>query len=243
MLSKFIRELVMLGMESFGRYYSCYRGFVQDSNDPQNLHRVRLIVPEVYGNNVYDYWALPKSLYSGEGYGTQCIPQKGDMVWVEFERGQPSKPIWSYGYRAKGEMPKEADVEDKNCFWFITPKGNVVKINDTKNYIHIKTNNGDYVELNKESISLVTDKKISLGKLNSSDYKGVLGENNEECLDDIRGALEELLKALQLDIAASFGQPFLKYPNLALKLPLIEVTIQALKLKIPKTLSTKITLD
>ena len=242
------RDLIYLGLETFGRYYSCYRGYVADRDDPDNLNRLRLIIPTVSSTNVYDYWAWPKSLFSGvengKGYGAQIVPQKGDLVWVEFEGGHPNKPIWSLGYRGTGELPDtEPDVKDKDCYWFITPKGHVIKINDTKNYIHIKTQQGDYVELNNNSISLVTDKKISFGQLDSSNEPAVLGNKNEDVHKDVQDVLEKLINALNKDVIASTGGPFLKFTELAKVAATLWIKSQNIKPKIPPTKSSKVTLD
>lgn len=241
------KEIAYRGLESFGRYYSCYMGFVADRDDPENLNRLRLIIPQVSSTNVYDYWALPKGLFSGEGYGVQMIPQNGDVVWVEFESGHPNRPIWQMGYRAKNELKKdEADITDKDCTWLITPRGHVIKINDTKNYIHIKTQQGDYVELNSNSISLVTGKKISLGQLDTSNEPAVLGNKNEAVHNEVQDILSKLIDALNKDATASAAAslPFLKYTEL------IKVSNQLfiqsganLKNKIPPTKSGKVTLD
>lgn len=242
------KDIIYLGLESLGRYYSCYRGFVADRDDPDNLNRVRLIIPQISSTNVYDYWAWPKNLFSGEdsgkAYGVQIVPQKGDLVWVEFEGGHPNKPIWSLGYRGTKEVPTtEADTTDKDCYWFITPKGHVIKINDTKNYIHIKTQQGDYVELNNNSISLVTGKKISLGTLDNSAEPAVMGNKNEAVHNDVQDVLQKLTDALSKDVIASTGGPFLKYTNLAGVISQLLIKATAIKPKIPPTKSNKVTLD
>lgn len=40
------------------KYYGFYRGVVVDNNDPKNLGRIKMIVPQVSGENVTD-WAWP----------------------------------------------------------------------------------------------------------------------------------------------------------------------------------------
>ena len=243
-ITRLIRELTEAGLESFGRYYSSYRGFVYDVNDPLNLNRIKVLVPEVYGNELHDYWAIPKNLYSGEGYGIQMLPKKGDMVWINFERGHPSKPTWSHGYRSKNEVIDDEDLKDVNCTWIKTPGGNLVKINDTKKYIHIRTSNGFYVEINDKSVSAVAD-GISLGTLDKSKFSAVLGEPNEECLEDAQKVLQDFLESLQKDllVAQAAGSPFLPYTNILKTVPIVLEIAKQLKNKIPKTLSKKVTLD
>jgi hypothetical protein len=115
-------------LESFGRYYSSYRALVYDRDDVENRSRLKLVIPEVGGNEPYEYWALPKGVYAGNGYGVQMIPQNGDLVWVEFESGHPDLPIWSNGYYGTGEVPTDKGFSDKDSIWLKTPKGIVVNI-------------------------------------------------------------------------------------------------------------------
>lgn len=141
-----IKDMLYFGFETFGRYYSTYRAFVYSNADPSNLQRLQLIIPEVGGTDVYTYWAFPKGVFNGTGYGMQCIPQKGELVWVEFERGHPEVPIWSHGHFGNGEMPtNNPDLIDPKCFWFITPGGATVILNDTKKYISISYNGATFI--------------------------------------------------------------------------------------------------
>ncbi len=76
------------------RYYGKYRGIVEDNEDPENLGRIKALVPEVLGD-VKSGWALPCVPYAGEGSGQYFMPPAGAGVWIEFEAGDPSRPIWS----------------------------------------------------------------------------------------------------------------------------------------------------
>ena len=54
-LIKIFDNLIQNGFEAFGRYYSSYRGFVVDNNDTEGNGRLKLLVPQIYGNQVMDY--------------------------------------------------------------------------------------------------------------------------------------------------------------------------------------------
>ena len=228
-ITRVIKDLMHLGLEAFGKYYSSYRGFVVDRNDPLGLGRLQLLIPQVTGNNPYKYWALPKGVYSGEGYGSQVIPQNGDLVWVEFEGGCPEVPIWNHGHFGMGEMPTDAELQDKNTYWFLSPQGNLLLANDTKKLIRIKTPAGDLVEINGNSISLVTSKKISLGQLDGSAEPAVLG-------NQLVTTLQSLIKILgNAKVLTSIGlQPLQADTQMDLKL---------LNIELNKILSKKVTLD
>jgi type VI secretion system secreted protein VgrG len=77
------------------RYVGKYRGYVHDVNDPQNCGRIRAIVPRLLGEQTPTGWALPAAPYAGPNQGFFAIPEPGAGVWIEFEEGDLSKPIWT----------------------------------------------------------------------------------------------------------------------------------------------------
>jgi len=170
-----IKNIVLYGLEKVGLFYSDYRGYVYDNKDPKGLGRLQVNVPEVFGENVLDYWAWPSSNFSGNGYGAQCIPQTNDLVWVRFEKGNPRKPIWSYGYFGNGEKPD--NLKDIKNFWFKTPGGNLIQFNDTTKEIRITQISGKEVLINDDIIKLLDG---SLGGLTKTqELKSQLDKTNE----------------------------------------------------------------
>lgn len=89
------------------RYFGKYRGLVRDNNDGENLGRIKALVPEVLGETMLSEWALPCTPYAGEGVGQFMIPPVDAGVWIEFEAGDVSRPIWSGCWWAKEELPKD----------------------------------------------------------------------------------------------------------------------------------------
>jgi len=77
------------------RFLGKYRGYVHDVNDPQNCGRVRAIVPRLLGETTPTGWAMPAAPYAGPNQGFFAIPEPGSGVWIEFEEGDLSKPIWT----------------------------------------------------------------------------------------------------------------------------------------------------
>lgn len=88
-------------------HYGKYRGVVSDNADPRNLGRLRARVPEVLGE-VETGWALPAFPYAGDGEGHYTVPPAGAGVWIEFEAGDASRPIWSGAWFSGGQLPKDA---------------------------------------------------------------------------------------------------------------------------------------
>ncbi len=88
------------------RFYGKYRGLVTDNDDPLGIGRLQATVPEVLGE-VTSGWALPCTPYAGTGSGFYAIPPVGAGVWIEFEAGDTSRPIWSGAWWATGEVPMD----------------------------------------------------------------------------------------------------------------------------------------
>jgi len=76
--------------------YGKYRGTVFNNLDPERRGRLMLTVPDVLGL-VPSSWAepsLPLAGPTGPPMGMFVVPPIGTGVWVEFESGDPNKPVW-----------------------------------------------------------------------------------------------------------------------------------------------------
>ncbi len=132
------------------RHVGKYRGEVVDNEDPSVLGRLKVKVPQVLGE-VDSGWALPCLPVTGDGSGIWAIPPVGAAVWVEFEDGDPSRPIWVGGWFAQGAEPESA-----------TPKQIVVKsagghlmvIDDDAGKIEITESGGAKIVLDSSGIEL-----------------------------------------------------------------------------------------
>lgn len=87
------------------KYYGKYRGMVLNNVDPLQMGRLLVQVPDVEGL-LPSSWALPCLPFTGRQMGAYLLPQIGAGVWVEFEQGNPSRPIWSgCWYGSAAEVP------------------------------------------------------------------------------------------------------------------------------------------
>ncbi len=78
-------------------YYGKYRGTVINNVDPEMRGRLMVEVPDVLGL-IPSTWAeasVPLAGPTGPPMGVYMVPPIGAGVWVEFEQGDPSRPIWS----------------------------------------------------------------------------------------------------------------------------------------------------
>ena len=122
------------GLEYLGRYYSTYRAIVINNNDELNMNRVHVV------QNGIKIWALPKSTTIGGCFhGLKLTtPLVGEVVYIEFEGGDPLRPLWSYHGWATGETPD--DLKDNNSIGLVTPEGNKIYIKDVDGELYIQTN-------------------------------------------------------------------------------------------------------
>jgi len=141
MLRTFIEKIIYYGLESVGKYYSSYRGYVVDNEDPDKMNRVKVQVPVIARGKTLNVWAWPKHTFSGVNYGIQMLPLRGDMVWVEFESGNVSSPMWLHGHYALGEKPQE--FISAQVYGFKTPKGQIIIIDDRDDVEKIIINHGE----------------------------------------------------------------------------------------------------
>lgn len=88
------------------RFFGKYRGTVADNADPTGRARLMVKVPAVLGDVAV--WAMPCVPYAGDDVGFHALPEPGTGVWVEFEAGDPSFPIWTGFFWADNELPEAA---------------------------------------------------------------------------------------------------------------------------------------
>lgn len=90
------------------RFYGKYRGTVLINLDPLGIGRIIASVPAV-SSLLPTSWCMPCYPLAGKLQGISYVPQIGAGVWIEFEGGDPDKPIWTgcfWGLEA--EVPTDA---------------------------------------------------------------------------------------------------------------------------------------
>jgi hypothetical protein len=84
-------------MSGVRKFHGKYRGTVINNLDPEQRGRIQAIVPAV-SNVIPTSWAMPCVPLAGKQEGTFMLPQIGAGVWIEFEEGDPDKPICVGGF-------------------------------------------------------------------------------------------------------------------------------------------------
>jgi hypothetical protein len=92
------------------KFFGKYRGTVLSNVDPKRQGRLLVQVPDVLGL-FPSSWAMPCLPIGGLQFGAYLVPPPGAGVWVEFEQGNPNKPIWTGFYAgAPSDPPVSAQV-------------------------------------------------------------------------------------------------------------------------------------
>jgi uncharacterized protein involved in type VI secretion and phage assembly len=136
-----------------GRYYGKYRGQVTDNNDPDNLGRVKAKVPRLLGDEETG-WALPAFAYGGASeQGLFAVPDTGAGVWIEFEGGDLSYPIWSGTWYTSDAIPESAKPAKKVLK---TKSGHKIVLDDDGGSLEITDSNGNSITMDKSVIKIST---------------------------------------------------------------------------------------
>lgn len=133
------------------RHYGKYRGIVSDNQDPNSVGRIRARVPELLGSEQTG-WALPCVPYAGDGQGLFAIPPKDAGVWIEFEAGDLSRPIWSGCWWQSGQVPDSAMPDQKVIK---TTSGHSILLDDAAGKVVITDKGGATITMDSAAVEIV----------------------------------------------------------------------------------------
>ena len=152
-------------------FYGKYRGVVSSVDAP--TCRIKARVPAVLGT-AETGWCMPCVPYAGPQRGIAFLPEPGSGVWIEFEGGDVSYPIWTGCYWRDGEKPPEAAP---NVKVIVTASGHKLIFNDAEEgaSITISDPNGNTVTLNASGITLKKEsQQVVIAAANVSVNNGAL---------------------------------------------------------------------
>jgi phage baseplate assembly protein V len=133
------------------RHFGKYRGVVTDVDDPRDLGRVRVQVPQLAGD-VELGWALPCLPYGGApGEGLFLLPSKGAGVWVEFEGGNLAYPVYTGSWWGTDERPEKATPAQRVLR---TASGHVIVLDDDAETLTVTDANGSSVRMDADGITI-----------------------------------------------------------------------------------------
>ena len=147
------------------QYLGKYRGVVANNHDPLQKGRVQVQVPAVLGESTLS-WAMPCMPYAGPAeVGFFTIPPEKANVWVEFEAGDPNRPIWSGCFWGEDdEVPaREGTAEQK----VLKTKVGTIRVDDSADELRIETSRGAKIVMDSQGIEISNGKGASV-KLSSN---------------------------------------------------------------------------
>jgi uncharacterized protein involved in type VI secretion and phage assembly len=146
------------------RFYGKYRGIVTDV-DSATL-RIKATVPAVLGTTPTG-WCLPCVPYAGKNVGFFFLPSTGAAVWIEFEGGDVSYPIWSGCFWRSDELPSDAAPTTRGI---VTEAPHKLLFDDDADEITYEDSNGGSVKFDGDGVKTtrgsnsvaVTDSSVSV---------------------------------------------------------------------------------
>lgn len=105
-----IRREAKSTVESEGAWLIGETGIVAENEDPERQHRVKVLIPAIDENLVFDDWVRQMVFCMGNGYGSVFIPPIGSEVVLFGQLGQKFNLFYAGVYNE--EMQIAEDFED-----------------------------------------------------------------------------------------------------------------------------------
>jgi hypothetical protein len=165
------------------KFYGFYRGLVEKIDDPEGMGRVRCRIMGIHSQKKVKQLKegipdieLPwceqaQSLFGGfsdEKAGISCVPSVGSWVWVFFEQGDFTKPIYFASIVGKNDRDSESDTtptKTDEVTIINTKQGHKITINDTESEdlnIKIEDSEGNFIDLKKNNSANGTENGITI---------------------------------------------------------------------------------
>jgi uncharacterized protein involved in type VI secretion and phage assembly len=145
-----------------------YVASVEGVEDDDRLGRIQVTVPAVFGEVSPEYFVWARPCFP---YGHFFVPEKGDRVWVAFENGDPTAPVWLGVLYPKGKVPAEADASPPSKRVVKTSSGHLVVLDDTSGSESVEITAGQHkhkIRLDANGITVETGSKKDIVLKNGS---------------------------------------------------------------------------
>jgi len=201
------QTLIKLARYIEEKHFGKYRGFVVDNMDPKKLGRMKLTIPSVLGEEVSD-WALPCLPYGGlPGQGLFAIPDVDAQLWVEFEEGDVSRPVWvGTFWQQEGDVPEDAALGAPTTRLLQTASGHILQFDDADGEERIRIHHTGDAEIvfdpdgritltDAAGASLTLDADAGEIKLNDANGNSMLMSSSGTTVEDANGGKIEMASA------------------------------------------------
>lgn len=143
------------------KHYGNYRAEVVDNLDELESGRVKVRVFDIHDELEEDQ--LPWAIYSDPFMGGAAdsgglfVPDIGNHIWVFFENGDVTQPVYFAGAPAKPHLPKEKSTGYPKTKVFKTQAGFVFEIDDSEGETRLRIKQPSGNELNCDHEGNVDD--------------------------------------------------------------------------------------
>jgi uncharacterized protein involved in type VI secretion and phage assembly len=135
-------------------------GFVTDIGDPENLGRIKAVLPTF--ENIETEWMNVLMPAAGKNKGTVMLPDTGDQVLILFLNNDPARGVVIGSVYGSGQQPPDWGI-DKNTvsrFTFLTPGGQRITLDDTADGIRLENRKGSCIELYPDTVTLRAETRL-----------------------------------------------------------------------------------
>ena len=212
----FKHDVISTNAGSSEKFFGKHRGMVIENEDPHRLGRAKLRVPSVTGQEITG-WAMPCVPYGGvSGEGMFMIPEVGANVWVEFEEGDISRPIWTGTFWQQGlEVPDSTGTHPPTTRLFRTRAGHALVFEDEDGNEHVQLLHSGGAELYMDTDGGVTLKDDNGNTLTmDSDGTRVEDASGSKVEMDSAGinieASKVVIKGGEVQLGDENGEPLIK---------------------------------
>lgn len=151
-----------------GPVFGKYRGVVTEVDAATVT--VKAMVPAVLAEQATG-WCAPCVPYAGPQVGFIMLPEVGSGVWIEFEAGDISKPIWSGCFWRADEVPSEASADIKT----IMTKAGTLAFDNATPAITLADPDEQQLAIDSDGVTLKVDpKKVVVSSSSVSVNDGAL---------------------------------------------------------------------
>jgi Type VI secretion system/phage-baseplate injector OB domain len=157
-----------------GKYYGKYSGDVTDNEDAEQMGRIKVKVPTMFGA---DREVIARPCFPTAHF---YVPPVGAKVWVEFEAGDPSYPLYVGIWYPTGTVPPQAAVTPPDNRVIQTPSGHTIELMDKEGEekIVIRHKDNSFISLDKTGSVLVSNKNGSHIFLNAEQEEATITEQH-----------------------------------------------------------------
>lgn len=143
------------------RFPGVHAAIVKDVSDPDNLGRIQVAVPAVFGDDSPETTSWARPCFP---WGHFFVPEVGDHVWVAFEGGDPTAPVWLGEWYASGAAPADAAVSPPAVRLVVTKSGHEILLDDTQGSerVLLKDKSGSSIELKSDGVHITSAADLTI---------------------------------------------------------------------------------